>query len=88
MEDVLAEIIVQFDRKAVSTGEAGRAIHRIAESVGGSGRPLHPDANEPELQAFFVVEVADAEVAPESLERIRTRRSVEAAYMKPATEHP
>jgi hypothetical protein len=84
----LTQIIVQFDPESIASGEAGRAIQRLADAFDGDCGPLHPGAQEPELAAFYAIDIPDSRRALEALTRIQENRSVTAAYIKPAAELP
>jgi hypothetical protein len=84
----LTQIIVQFDPDSVSSGEAGKAIQKLAKAHGGSGGPLHPGVSDPEPAAFFSIDIPDSEQAAKALAKVRENRSVVAAYIKPAAELP
>jgi hypothetical protein len=84
----LTQIIVQFDGDSLSSGEAGKIIEKLASAYGGDGGPLHPGAREPELSAFYSIDIPDSDRAQKALARIQENRSVLAAYIKPAAELP
>lgn len=79
---------MQFDLDAISSSEAGRLIQKLARAHGGSGGPLHPGANEPELSSFYLIDIPDSDEARKALAKVQENRSVLAAYIKPAAELP
>lgn len=65
-----------------------RALVRAAESFGAPLRPLHPATSDPELAAWFTLEVPDEAAAERAVEELRAVGGVTAAYVKPAAEPP
>ena len=63
-------------------------IVSIARAFGGTLEPLHPDTDDPSLQRYFTVDVADEAVASQVLARVRQSSSIAAAYVKPPDEAP
>ncbi len=61
---------------------------RLMRELGLTLEPMHPLAEEPELQTYFTVEVPDAQMAEPIAQRLRGCAAVEAAYLKPMDELP
>lgn len=61
---------------------------RLTRELGITLEPMHPQAEEPELQIYFTVEVPDAQTAERVVKRLRGCAAVEAAYLKPMDELP
>lgn len=79
---------MQFDLDAISPSEADKVIQKLARAHGGSGGPLHPGADEPELSSFYMIDIPDPGEARKALAKVQENRSVLAAYIKPAAELP
>lgn len=65
-----------------------RALRDAAESLGASLRPVHPSGGDPELGAWFTLEVPDRAAAERAVEVLRALDGVTAAYVKAPAEPP
>jgi len=70
-----------------STGAAGELL-AIGRQYGFRLEPMHPGSAHPELQSFFIADIADPEKAEELSEKLRQHQAVLAAYIKPAEGLP
>jgi hypothetical protein len=61
---------------------------RIIETLGLRLEPMHHDADDPNLQTYFTVEVQDQATAQRVIDRLQQLEGIEAAYVKPPDELP
>lgn len=72
-------------------GRATKASHELkqtAQELGVELEPMHPDVDDPNLQAYFMVEVPSYEQAQEVISTLQNLSAVDGAYIKPAEEAP
>jgi hypothetical protein len=77
----------EFTHEAQPTPETEQLARSLKE-LGLSLQPMHPGQGDPTLASYFTIEVPDRKTADRALEALRGRDAVEAAYVKPAAEHP
>ena len=68
--------------------EESEALVRTVESFGLALEPMHPGADDAELQTYFLVDLQDQQTAQELLQRLQQMSGIEAAYLKPPDESP
>ena len=69
-------------RSPVGRSRSGRVIPWLEHPL----RPVHPATDDPDLETYFMVEVANPAEAARLAARLLEDPSVEAAYIKPADE--
>ena len=84
---VSADIGRSIHQRSPSTTESAELL-RIAESLGVTLEPMHPDTADSNLVRYFIVEVPDAETAQRVINRLQQSKAIEAAYLKPPDEVP
>ena len=70
-----------------SSSEA-EEVARTAAGVGAVLEPIHPGVDDPRLETYFSVGVADPAAADRLLEELRANPAIEAAYIKPPDAAP
>jgi hypothetical protein len=65
-----------------------RALMDATGSLGAALRPVHPSGGDPELGAWFTLEVPDRATAERAVEVLRALDGVTAAYVKAPAEPP
>jgi hypothetical protein len=63
-------------------------LRQLVRTFGATLEPLHPGSSDPTLRTFFMVDIADADMAGRVLEALQRHPAVEAAYIKPMEELP
>ncbi len=65
-----------------------KELFRITEELGVLLKPMHPGAEDPLLNQYFLVEVPDSATAERVIAHLRRSKAIEAAYLKPPDELP
>jgi hypothetical protein len=63
-------------------------VARAAAELGTVLEPIHPGVDDPHLETYFTVEVADPAAADRLLEEFGANPAIEAAYIKPSDAAP
>jgi hypothetical protein len=63
-------------------------LSKTETSLGITLEPVHPGVSDPTLASYFTVEVPDEDTAKRVIERLKLRKGVEGAYIKPSDELP
>ena len=86
-------ITVQVDPSLAKALQAGTiradaaGLRRLVEHHHGTLEPMHPGADDPTFQSFFVVDAPDSHAA-ELLRALQQHTAVRAAYVKPPDAPP
>ena len=70
-----------------SSSEA-EEVARTAAELGTVLEPMHPGVDDPHLETYFSVAVADPTAADRVLRELRANPAIEAAYIKPSDAAP
>lgn len=63
-------------------------LSRIIKTFGLALEPMHRNADDPNLQSYFTVEVPDQATVQRMIHRLQQSKAVKAAYVKPHDELP
>jgi hypothetical protein len=63
-------------------------VARAAAELGTVLEPIHPGVDDPHLETYFTVDVADSAAADRLLEELGANPAIEAAYIKPPDAAP
>jgi hypothetical protein len=75
-------------QRRTAAGGDSRELLRTADELGVALEPMHPGVNDPVLQGYFCVDVADSRQAQHVIDRLGACKAVEAAYVKPPEAAP
>jgi hypothetical protein len=84
---VSADLARALHQRGPPTAESEELL-RIIETFGIALEPMHRDTDDPNLQSYFTVEVADYAIAQRLMNRLQLLEAVKATYVKPPDELP